>query len=76
MTELAGTVDMSDDEAKPYVEATFAACRTAAEWDAAAEDHRSDNADDPSVIIGNATADSVRHAFCQGITPAPPACSN
>jgi hypothetical protein len=69
MTDLAGTVDLSDDAMQPFAEATFTACRTAAEWDAAAEQHRGRDLDHPAVIIGNATADSVRLAFCEGIEP-------
>lgn len=79
MTDFANAWNLSDDEQKPYISATFAACSTAGEWNAAAEQHRNTDpsVDGPAVIGGpNVLVDNVRRAFCQGIDPVPPACSD
>lgn len=82
MTDFAGSYDLSDPEQQTFANATFDACGSAAAWNAAAEQHRSYTLDGPYVLGGNASADDVRHAFCQGIgevaapDPVPPACSD
>jgi hypothetical protein len=75
MAGLATAWKASEAEQAPKIDATFAACRTAAEWDAAADQFRStQGVDSPHVVEGADTnPDVIRAAFCNTEKPPPPA---
>jgi hypothetical protein len=78
MAGLATAWKASEVDQQPKIDATLTACRTAAEWDAAADGFRStQGVDSPHVVEGADTnPDVIRAAYCnteQG--PPPPACT-
>lgn len=75
MTGFADSYNMSDADQQPYLDATFTACKSPGEWNAAAEQFRSYTDDRPYAIGGNASADSVRQGFCGDEESGTPACT-